>query len=209
VRTGGGAGTLFGVTTPAPSSRQRWLVPVVVVVLSVTVGSGLLARELYRRPDQPADDTSAPATSQSSASTGQPVASGAVARKPDAESHPQAGQVRKVLETYFSAINSQQYKLWTSVVTAERVAQQPLGAWKAGIRTTKDSDALVYRIERGSGSSLRVLVGFRSEQDADDAPSWFPEPCIQWRLVMPMVVEGSVLKIAAVDSGLPPEHQKC
>jgi hypothetical protein len=209
VRIGGGAGTLFGVTTPAPSSRQRWLVPVVVVVLSVTVGSGLLARELYRRPDQPAEDTSAPATSQTSASAGQRPPSGAVAMKPDAESHPQADQVHQVLETYFSAINSQQYQQWISVVTAERVAQQPLGTWKAGIRTTKDSDAIVYRIERGSGSSLRVLVGFRSEQDVDDAPSWFPEPCIQWRLVMPMVVEKSALKIAAVDGGLQPEHEKC
>jgi len=209
VRTGGGAGTLFGVTTPVPSSRQRWLVPVVVVVLSVTVGSGLLARELYRRPDQPAADTSAPATSQASASIGQPTPSGAVAMKPDAQSHPQADQVHKVLETYFAAINAQKYQQWTTVVTAERVAQQPIGTWKNGIRTTKDSDAVVYRIERGSGSSLRVLVGFRSEQDVDDAPSWFPEPCIQWRLVMPMVVENSTLKIAAVDSGLPPEHQKC
>jgi hypothetical protein len=197
------------VTTPAPSSRQRWLVPVVVVVLSVTVGGGLLARELYRRPDQPAPDTSAPATSQASASTGAPAPSGAVAMMPDAQFHPQADQVRKVLETYFAAINAQKYQQWTSVVTAERVAQQPVTTWKNGIRTTKDTDAVVYRIERGSGSSLRVLVGFRSEQNVEDAPDWFPEPCIQWRLVMPMVVENSALRIAAVDGGLQPEHQKC
>ncbi|WP_328443131.1 MULTISPECIES: hypothetical protein [unclassified Amycolatopsis] len=197
------------MTTPASSPRQRWLVPVVVVVLSVTVGGGLLARELYRRPDQPAGDASAPVTVPQSATGRQPTEPDVVGMTPDAQSHPRADEVRKVLETYFSAINAQQYSQWTSVVTSERAAQQPPGAWKAGIKTTKDSEAVVYRIERGSGTSLRVLVGFRSEQAVEDAPTWFPEPCIQWRLVLPMVVEKSALRIAAVDSGPPPEHQKC
>ncbi|UOZ11079.1 MULTISPECIES: hypothetical protein [unclassified Amycolatopsis] len=197
------------MTTPASSPRQRWLVPVVVVVLSVTVGGGLLARELYRRPDQPAGDTSAPVTVPQSATGSQPTGADIVGMTPDAQSHPRADEVRKVLETYFSAINTQQYSRWMTVVTTERVAQQPLGTWKDGIKTTKDSDAVVYRIERGSGTSLRVLVGFRSRQAVEDAPAWFPEPCIQWRLVLPMVIEKSALKIAAVDNGPPPEHQKC
>jgi hypothetical protein len=184
-------------------------VPVVVVVLSVTVGGGLLARELYRRPDQPAGDTSAPVTPSSSVSAGKPSGPDIVGMLPDALSYPRADEVRKVLETYFSAINTRQYPQWVSVVTQERVAQQPLGTWKNGVRSTTDSEAVVYRIERGSGTSLRVLLGFKSVQDVVDAPSWFQEPCIRWRLVLPMVIEKSTLKIAAVDSGLPPEHQKC
>jgi hypothetical protein len=184
-------------------------VPVVVVVLSVTMGGGLLARELYRRPDEPAGDTSAPVPAPAPATTGQPSGPDVVGMMPDAQWYPRADEVRKVLETYFSAINTQQYDLWRTVVTTERVAQQPLNSWKTGVKTTKDSAAVVYRIERGSGSSLRVLVGFKSEQNVEDAPSWFPEACIQWRLVLPMVVEKSLLKIAAVDNGPPPEHQKC
>jgi hypothetical protein len=198
------------VTAPAPSSRQRWLVPVVVVVLSVTVGSGLLAREVYRSPDRPAADTSASAVS-SSAISGEPAAAGAVRMTDDARVHPQAGAVRKLLETYFDAINTKQYQQWVSTVSSQRAAQQPIGVWRAGIRTTKDSDVLVYRIERGAGSSLRVLVGFRSEQNVDDAPPFFREPCIRWRLVLPIIVEKDKggLKIDAVDAGPLPEHEKC
>jgi hypothetical protein len=184
-------------------------VPVVVVVLSVTVGAGLLARELYRRPDQPAEDTSVAASTSSTASSGAPGAADEVRMTDDARAHPQADAVRRVLQKYFAAINSKQYQQWTAVVTAERAAGQSQNDWKKGVRTTKDSDALVYRIERSSGSSLRVLVGFRSEQDVEDAPLFFREPCIKWRLVMPMVIEKAALKVAAVDGGPPPEHEKC
>jgi hypothetical protein len=196
------------VTAPAPSSRQRWLVPVVVVVLSVTVGSGLLAREVYRSPDRPAGDTSAAAV-PSSASSGEPAAADAVRMTDDARVHPQADAVRKLLERYFEAINTKQYPQWVTTVSSKRAGQQPIDEWKDGIRTTKDSDALVYRIERGAGSSWRVLVGFRSEQEVDDAPLFFRERCIRWRLVLPVIVEKGVLKIDAVDGGPPPEHEKC
>ncbi|MDQ7804202.1 hypothetical protein Q5425_10695 [Amycolatopsis sp. A133] len=197
------------MTTPAPSSRQRWLVPVVVVVLSVTVGGGLLARELYRRPDQPADDTSVAVSTPSTSTGGEPGPADDVRMSDDARAHPQAEAVQRVLRRYFEAINSKQYAQWTTVVTDERAAGQPQGDWKKGVRTTKDSDALVYRIERSSGNSLRVLVGFTSRQDLADAPPFFREPCIKWRLVMPMVIEDKALKIAAVDGGPPPEHEKC
>ncbi|MEV6876500.1 hypothetical protein [Amycolatopsis sp. NPDC051128] len=198
------------MTAPAPSSRQRWLVPVVVVVLSVTVGSGLLAREIYRRPDRPDADTSASAV-PSSAISGEPAAAGAVRMTDDARVHPQAGAVRKLLETYFDAINTKQYQLWVSTVSSKRAGQQPIDEWNDGVRTTKDSDVLVYRIERGAGSSLRVLVGFRSEQAVVDAPLFFREPCIQWRLVLPIIVdkEKGALKIDTVDGGPLPEHEKC
>ncbi|MEV7096335.1 hypothetical protein AB0M80_26150 [Amycolatopsis sp. NPDC051045] len=198
------------MTTPAPSSRQRWLVPVVVVVLSVTVGGGLLAREIYRRPDQPADDTSVAASTPSPSSSGAPAAvDDDVRMTEDAKRHPQAEAVRRVLERYFTAINTKQYQQWTAVVTDQRAVSQSQNDWKKGVRTTKDSDALVYRIERSSGNSLRVLVGFTSRQQLEDAPLFFREPCIKWRLVMPMVIEDKALKVAAVDGGPPPEHEKC
>lgn len=199
------------MTTPAPSSRQRWLVPVVVVVLSVTVGGGLLAREIYRRPDQPADDASIAVSTPSSSSIGAPAAvDDGVRMTDDAKRHPQADAVRRVLEKYFKAINTKQYPLWTDVVTDERAAGQSQSDWTKGVRTTKDSDALVYRIERSAGNSLRVLVGFTSRQARDDAPVFFREPCIKWRLVLPMVMEDKALKIAAaIDGGPPPEHEKC
>ncbi|MGW4522971.1 hypothetical protein [Amycolatopsis sp. NPDC004378] len=196
------------MTTPAPSSRQRWLAPIVVVVLSVTVGSGLLARELYRRPDQPADETTA-STATSSPAGGVPAPTGPVRMTDDALAHPQADAVRKLLETYFGAINAKNYQQWTQTVSSERAAQQPPAAWRAGVKSTRDSDALVYRIERGSGTSLRVLVAFTSVQDTKDAPEFFKEPCIKWRLVMPVVVERNSLRIDTVDPGPAPEHERC
>jgi hypothetical protein len=197
------------VTTPAPSSRQRWLVPVVVVVLSVTVGGGLLAREIYRRPDQPAGETTALASTPSSASSGSPAATGVVRMTDDARAHPQAEAVRKLLETYFSAINTKQYQQWMQTVSSERIAHTPIGDWKKGVKSTTDTDALVYRIERGAGASLRVLVSFTSEQDVADAPDWFREPCIKWRLALPVIAERTGLKIDTVDNGPSPEHEKC
>ncbi|WP_410613980.1 hypothetical protein [Amycolatopsis sp. lyj-109] len=198
------------MTTPAPSSRQRWLVPVVVVVLSVTVGGGLLAREIYRLPDQPADDASVAVSTPSTSNSGAPAAvDGDVRMTDDAKRHPQAEAVRRVLKKYFTAINSKQYQQWTDVVTDERAAGQSRSDWLKGVRTTKDSDALVYRIERSPADSLRVLVGFTSRQNVEDAPLFFREPCIKWRLVMPMVIEGKTLRVAAVDGGPPPEHEKC
>ncbi|VVJ20306.1 Uncharacterised protein [Amycolatopsis camponoti] len=197
------------MTTPAPSSRQRWLVPVVAVVLSVTVGGGLLAREIYRRPDQPADETTVSTSAPSSASSGASAATGAIRMTDDAKAHPQAEPVRRLLQAYFDAINTKQYGQWTAVVSSQRIAEQSQTTWRNGVRTTKDTDALVYRIERGSGTSLRVLVGFTSFQNREDAPLFFPEPCIKWRLVLPVIVEKSELKIDSVDKGPPPEHDKC
>lgn len=184
--------------------------PVVVVVLSVTVGGGLLAREIYRRPDQPADDASSAVSTPASSSSGAPVVvDDEVEMTDDARAHPQADAVRKLLKKYFEAINTKQYQQWTAVVTDERAAGQPRADWLKGVRTTKDTDALVYRIERSTGNSLRVLVGFTSTQDVEDAPPFFREPCIKWRLVMPMVIEEKTLRVAAVDGGPPPEHEKC
>lgn len=197
------------MTTPAPGSRQRWLVPVVVVVLSVTVGGGFLARELYRQPDQPADDPSVSTSAPSSASGSEPTGVGAVGMTDDAKAHPQAEAIRGLLQKYFGAINDKKYGQWANVASSDRLAQQSAGDWMKGVRTTEDSDALIYRIERGSGSSLRVLVGFTSRQDLADAPAYFQEPCIKWRLVLPVITERSGLKIDATDPGPPPEHEKC
>ncbi|MEV6647003.1 hypothetical protein [Amycolatopsis sp. NPDC051371] len=197
------------MTTPAPSSRQRWLVPVVAVVLSVTVGGGLLAREIYRRPDQPADETAVSTSAPSSASSGAPAAAGVVLMTEDAHAHPQADAVRELLHKYFEAINNKDYQQWLTTVSSDRAAQQPPAAWKAGVKSTTDTDALVYRIERGASASLRVLVGFTSVQQKVDAPDFFKEPCIKWRLVLPVIAERGGLRIDTVDNGPPPEHDKC
>ena len=177
------------------------------VVLSVTVGGGLLAREIYRRPDQPADETTASSTPPSSASSGAPA--GVVQMTEDAKAYPQSTAVRKALETYFSAINERNYARWQTAVSEARRRNKTQADWKKDFRSTKDRDILVYRIERGAGQSLRVLVAFTSTQDLQDAPADLRETCLHWRLVVPMVVEDEALRIDTVDPGPSPEREKC
>ena len=128
---------------------------------------------------------------------------------PDAGLHPQADSVRSVVQTYFSAINSLNYAQWATVVSSERRRTKTQAQWRTDFQSTKDSNVRIYRIERGQGASLRVLVAFTSTQAPADAPTDLQVGCVNWRLVMPMVVESNALKIDTVDGGPPPEHEKC
>jgi len=199
------------VTTPAPVSRQRWLIPVVVVVLSVTVGGGLLARELYQRQEADAPIGTEPIVVSSSTTPLAPdeePGSDTVLVTPDVSIHPQGDAVRQVVQDYFRAINARDYQLWRTTVTAERQRNQPADKWVNSFKSTKDGSILIYRIERGGGDSLRVLVGFTSTQNLADAPDEFQETCIRWRVVLPMQVQNTP-KIGVPATSDIPEHEKC
>ncbi|WP_167493624.1 hypothetical protein [Amycolatopsis circi] len=193
-----------------PPSRQRWLIPVLVVVLSITVAGGLLARELYRRPDSPrAADGEAMAPSATT-SGGQADKSGAVqvAVAPDAENHPQDDAVRTVLQAYFTALNHKDYDAWTETVSDARRSKTPEVDWHRNFQSTKDVNIMLYRIEPGAQGTLRALVAFTSTQSVNEAPLDFPFPCINWRLVLPMKYEHGSYRIDTVD-GTATEHDKC
>lgn len=199
------------MTTSAPVSRQRWLIPVVVVVLSVTVGGGLLARELYQRQEPVATAENEPIVVSSSTTPLAPdeePGSDRVLVTADVAIHPQGDAVRRTVQTFFSAINSRNYQLWRTVATAERQHSQPLKEWQDSFKSTKDGSILIYRIERGGGDSLRVLVGLTSTQNLTEAPKDFQEKCIRWRLVLPIETQGG-LKIDLPVSNYPPEREKC
>ncbi|MEC3979394.1 hypothetical protein [Amycolatopsis sp. H20-H5] len=192
---------------PAPS-RQRWLIPVLVVVLSLTVGGGLLARELYRRPEALPPEPIAESTPTSLA-PGQEPGLREVEITQDVATHPLNDPVRQVVQTYFDAIIDRNYDQWSKVVTQERLAGKSRADWLHDYRSTKDGSILIYRIEPGSPGSLRVLVGFTSTQDLADAPPYFQERCIRWRLVLPLILESGRWKLDTVEGGTNPEHDKC
>ncbi|HKN50926.1 MAG TPA: hypothetical protein VJX66_00430 [Amycolatopsis sp.] len=194
--------------TAQPASRQRWLVPVLVVVVSVTVGGGLLARELYRRPQASPSEPIVVATSTAPLSPAQEPGPDKVGVTPQAAMHPQDDAVRNVLQTYFDSINTRDYKKWSTVVSNARRAAQPYDTWNKGVRSSKDGSILVYRIEAGAQNSLRVLVGFTSTQNVEDAPEWIQATCIHWRLMFPMVIEGNGFKIDKTDEQHP-DADKC
>ncbi|MFD2469792.1 hypothetical protein [Amycolatopsis silviterrae] len=195
---------------PAPPSRQRWLIPVLVVVLSITVAGGLLARELYRRPESPQPADGEAMSSPVTTSGGLPDKSGAVhvGVTPDAESHPQDEAVRTVLQAYFEALNKKDYDAWTETVSEARRSRTPESDWHRNFQSTKDVDILLYRIEPGAQGTLRALVGFTSTQSIKEAPVDFPHECIRWRLVLPMKYEHGSYRIDTVD-GNATEHDQC
>jgi len=194
--------------SPRSGVRPRWLVPVVIVVVSIMVGGGLLARELYRLPDAPPDAVLAPSTATHPPAQLQP-GPGNVALTPDAAAHPHHDEVRAVLQAYFDAINTRDYDLWKTAVTRERQQSKPRSTWLADYGTTRDGSILVYRIDAVSATDLNVLVGFTSTQDPEDAPPELPQPCVQWRLVLPLTLESSSWRVAAARGSTTPELSAC
>ena len=180
-----------------------------VVVLSITVGGGLLARELYRQPDPPpaTDPVNAPPPSVSVDPNDRP-GSDQVKVTPDAANHPQGDAVRTVLQAYFRALNEKNYEAWADTVTDARRSLQTAALWHQGFQSTKDGSILLYRIEPGAQGTLRALVGFTSTQSTNEAPDDFREPCIRWRLVLPMKYEHNSYRIDATDNRSI-EHDKC
>ncbi len=191
-------------------SRQRWLIPVVVVVLSVTVGGGLLAREFYQRQESQPRQTEpvVVASSTTPLAPAEEPGSDEVKVTPDVDFHPQGEAVRKTVQNFYTAINNRDYQLWRTAVTTERQRNQPADKWLDSFKSTKDGSILIYRIERGGGDSLRVLVGFTSTQNLKDAPPIFQEKCIRWRVVLPMQVQGTPRVGVPATTDLP-EHEKC
>ncbi|WP_410661115.1 hypothetical protein [Amycolatopsis sp. lyj-112] len=193
---------------PRTAARQRWLIPVLVVVISLTVGIGLLARELYRRPDAVPTEPAVSEVPTSIAPEDQP-GSPTVEVTPDVVAHPQYPNVKQVLQGYFDSINDRDYPKWTSVVSRERQKTKTASEWRKDYQSTRDGSILVYRIEPGAPGSLRVLVAFTSTQDVEDAPVYLPEDCIRWRLVLPLRLESGSWRVDTTDGGTNPEHERC
>jgi hypothetical protein len=174
----------------------------------MTIGGGLLLREVYR-PSVVEQPSSAPVLPESSslAPEAQP-GPGLVVMSPDALDHPQSQAVTTLMQDYFDAINAKDYPKWTVVVSQERRQTKTKAEWLGDYRSTKDGSILVYRVETVSPGELRVFVGFTSTQDLADAPVGFPETCVRWRLVLPVVLEDNRLRVDVTMAGTP-EREKC
>jgi hypothetical protein len=196
------------MTTPRAPARQRWLIPTLIVVLSVTIGGGLLLREVYRPAVIEQPSTAPPLPESSSLSPGEQPGPGLVVLSPDVLDHPQSQAVNTLIQDYFDAINKKDYPKWLAAVSAERRQTKTKAEWQSDYRSTKDGSILVYRVETVSPGQLRVFVGFTSTQDLVDAPSGFPETCVRWRLILPVVSEENRLRVDVTLTGTP-EREKC
>jgi hypothetical protein len=173
------------------------------------VGGGLLARELYRQPDPEPDAVLAQPSSTARPLEQQPGPS-VVELTPDAAAHPQHENVRQLLQTYFDAINDRDYEKWKLTVTKTRIQAKPLSDWLKDYRTTRDGSILVYRIDALSDRDLRVLIGFTSTQDPQDAPAELPRAsCVHWRLTLPVTLEQGRWKVDTAAGYTTPEITAC
>jgi hypothetical protein len=197
------------VTTSTPA-RQRWLIPTLIVLLSLTIGGGLLVRELYRpvSAETPGQSLISSAPVTTTLPPAQQPGPRVVGLTTDAAVHPQSAAVRALLQNYFDSINKRDYHLWTVAVSADRRATKTETEWKSDYKSTYDGSILAYRIETVGVGQLRVLVGFTSVQDVKDAPVGMPEPCIRWRLTLPVVMESGSLRVDITTTNAP-EHEKC
>lgn len=194
-----------------PSTRshhdQRWVLPVVLLAVSLTAAAGLLARQVYTARAS----TDPPAVVQPSLSVAPEEQPGdaMVRGTADATSHPLYETVRQLLQTYFDAINAKNYRGWRAAVTSKRAENEPEREWQVAYRSTRDGSVVVHRIESGPVDSMRVLVSFTSVQNPEDAPLELAEPCIRWRVVLSLTVEGNDWKLDTGPTSATPEHDKC
>jgi hypothetical protein len=199
------------VTSAPPTAvRQRWLIPALIVVLSLTIGGGLLAREVYKQqpPDQPQGLVVAAPTASSLSASDEPGPA-KVMLTPDAADHPQGEALRSMFQAYFDSINARDYLLWETTVTVKRRQQKTEKDWQTGNQSTKDGSITIYRIETAPDDSLRVLLGFTSTQNVEDAPPELRAPCIHWRPVWSVVLENGGWKLDAAATGNTLEKYAC
>jgi hypothetical protein len=194
---------------PVSSSPHRWLLPVVVVVVSLMVGGGLLARELYRVPD-PQPDAILALPSSTARPLAQQPGPAAVELTPDAAAHPQHEVVSQLMQKYFDSINNRDYDQWKTTVTRARIAAKSRPAWLQDYQSTKDGSILVYRIDAVTDTDLRVLLGFTSVQDPAEAPETLPgASCVHWKLTLPVTFESGHWKVDTVAGYTTPENARC
>lgn len=167
---------------------QALLLGVVVVVL-LGAGAALTISAAQQRSAAGSStlaESSAPATaavgrirSGDIPPTAGPSTNQTVQLSTTARAHPQAEQVRQLLQSYFDAINNHDYSAWAAVVTTPQTQNQDSDRWLQAYASTVDSSIWIQSL---SGNPLRVALRFTSEQDPELAPPDLPVACIDWTL---------------------------
>ena len=171
---------------------MTWLIPITLLVAVCALVGGLIARQVYAVTTSPTVSQTPAASAPASTSDGRPAGDGLVYFTDFAKSDPQFDKVQIAIQNYFNATNKHEYALWRSTMSAAVIAQQTQEDWAKGLRSTKDSDMTVYRIE-ATDRGADVFGSFTSTQNVEDAPKSLPATCIDWWMVWPLEnVNGSL-----------------
>jgi len=211
---------------PRPSSGRRITVITAAAVIVVGLAAGVTAwKFLGHHAATPAVSTGR--TGQSAPSTGPagsppadtPSSSGAtspvlasqsptgsitVSIAPSAGQQPGAQQVTAFLETYFTAINTHNYRLYSSLLASQlRPTHQQ---FKAGYRSTSDSDATLTSLSE-TAAGLAATVSFTSHQNP--ASSVNGSSCTAWTITLYLQPQGDTYLIVPPPAGYHALYSSC
>jgi hypothetical protein len=211
---------------PAPGrAPTRWplTLPIAaaIVLLAAAVGG---AGSWYAVRKAPAAHHSAitPASSQAtSPPPGQPATSGSPSRPPSAPSpspsdtlvslapaaakYPGAAAIQPVITEYFQAINSRDYPGYlTTQSPGNALTEQQ---FRAGFRSTADSDVLITSIATASDGRPAADVSFTSRQQPQDGPGG--ESCTNWQVTMFFDANAGTYTIGAPPADYRASYQAC
>jgi hypothetical protein len=176
--------------------RKAWLLAAILVVITVALTGGLVARVYYAKPSVPTGEL--PTTSLPPAERPGPPE---VKLSPDTAAHPLGDAVRTTMRTNFDAINARNFAKWSGNVTSRLARNTQETAWTRDYRSTRTGSIQVHRIDAAPDGSLRVLVSFVSTQNVADAPDRLKADCIRWNVVYPLAMDGNRWKIDSATAG--------
>jgi hypothetical protein len=156
------------------------------------------------RPTSAGVQSASPSASRRAAP--QPTAaSDAVAIAPALAGNPAARGVAAFLRTYFGAINSHNYSVFSGLFVPQ--IRESLDHFDAGYRSTTDAGARLTGLSTTGAQSLAATVTFTSRQNPEDSPN--DAACDTWNVVLTLESTGAGYLITPSPAGYQPSVQAC
>ncbi|MGO9081203.1 MAG: hypothetical protein ACLQDY_19540 [Streptosporangiaceae bacterium] len=145
-----------------------------------------------------------PTATASSAPPSQTTGSNAVAIAPAASQQASAPQAAAFLRTYFRAINTRNYGLYSSLY--EPSLRPTSGQFYQGYRSTHDSGAVLTSLS-STPEGLAASVSFTSHQNAADSKTG--TSCTRWDITLYLQPAGSSYIIGGPPSDYHAQYRAC
>jgi hypothetical protein len=121
--------------------------------------------------------------------------------------NPAASQVDSLLMTYFTAINTHNFRQYASTFLPSIRHQLSAPAFASGYKTTRDSNASLVGLGPAAGHPLAATVTFTSTQQP--RPSLRVTGCTYWAITLFLGKHGNSFLIGPEPSGYHPYHHAC
>jgi len=202
---------------PTPRRGGPGALIAVVIVAMLVVGGGAFAlvwsltskHTAAGTPGQatpPASPAGAAATTPSATPTAS-AGTAIVAVAPAAKASPAAAQVQALLDRYFAAINSHDYRAFNSLLDTRSRQLDPPSTFNSGYATTQDSAEELTAISAASAGELAASVTFTSHQSPANSPD--DSSCDSWRITLYLLPNGGSYLIGAAPPGYRASYQSC